>query len=221
MATTSRAASSASERGRFSVGLTGGIGSGKSLVARLLAEHGAAIIDTDALAHRLTAAGGGAIEPIRDAFGPTVIDANGALDRARMRTLVFSEPVAKNRLEQILHPLIRGEAEREAERLSASSPYLVFAVPLLVESGTWAERVDRVLVVDCPVAQQIERVVRTRALTRTQVESIIAQQAPRARRLAAAHDLVVNAGPAAQIAPRVARLHGLYCRMAARAPVIS
>jgi dephospho-CoA kinase len=206
MATTSRAASLASERGRFSVGLTGGIGSGKSLVAGLLAQHGAAVIDTDAVAHRLTGPGGGAIEPIRAAFGANAIDATGALDRARMRALVFSEPAAKRRLEQILHPLIRGEAEREAQRVSDATPYLVFAVPLLIESGGWAERVDRVLVVDCPVVQ---------------VESIIAQQAPRAQRLAAAHDLVVNAGSVAQIAQRAARLHALYCRMAERAPVIS
>ncbi len=221
MATTSRAASSASERGRFCVGLTGGIGSGKSLVASLLAEHGAAIIDTDALAHRLTMPGGGAIEPIRVAFGPTILDASGALDRARMRTLVFSEPAAKARLESILHPLIRSAVEHDAQRAPAAAPYLVFAVPLLIESGSWAKRVDRVLVVDCPVAQQIERVVRTRALTRAQVESIVAQQASRAQRLAAAHDVVVNAGPVAQIAPRVARLHALFCRLAALAPVIS
>ena len=221
MATTSRAASSASERGRFCVGLTGGIGSGKSLVASLLAQHGAAIIDTDALAHRLTAPGGSAIEPIRAAFGPTILDASGALDRARMRTLVFSEPAAKSRLESILHPLIRREVELDAQRAPAAAPYLVFAVPLLVESGSWAERVDRVLVVDCPVAHQIERVVRTRALTRGQVESIVAQQASRAQRLAAAHDVIVNAGPVARTAPRVARLHALYCRLAALAPVIS
>jgi len=216
MATISPAASSASKPTRFSVGLTGGIGSGKSLVADLLARHGAAIVDTDAIARRLTAPGGVAITPIATAFGADAIDASGALDRARMRKLAFEDPAAKRRLESILHPLIRREAERDAAVSDATAPYVVFAVPLLVESGGWRARVDRVLVVDCPVELQVERVMRDRALARAQVLAIVAQQATRAQRLAAADDIVVNAGQAAAVAPRVARLHACYCALAAQ-----
>jgi dephospho-CoA kinase len=131
-----------------------------------------------------------------------------------MRQLVFDDPTAKARLERILHPLIRAEAESAAARADSSAPYIVFAVPLLVESGSWVTRVDRVLVVDCPVPQQIERVVHSRSLPRTQVESIVAQQATRAQRLAAADDVIVNAGPIEDLAPRAARLHAHYCALA-------
>lgn len=215
MATNSSAACSPSERRRLQVGLTGGIGSGKSLVAGLLADLGAAIVDTDAIAHRLTEAGGTAIAAIAAAFGAYFIDHRGALDRARMRERVFDDPAAKASLERILHPLIRAAAEREAAAAQAA-PYLVFAVPLLVESGDWRERVDRVLLVDCPVTLQIERVVRTRALARAQAESIVAQQASRAQRLDVADDVVVNAGAPAPIAARIARLHCRYLELAAQ-----
>ena len=203
------------ERRRLRIGLTGGIGSGKSLVAGLLAERGAAIVDTDAIAHRLTAAGGEAIAAIAAAFGAEFIDRQGALDRARMRARAFDDPAAKARLEAIVHPLIRADAERQAAAAQAA-PYVVFAVPLLVESGNWRERVDRVLLVDCPVALQIERVLRTRALARAQVETIVAQQATRAQRLALADDVIVNAGAPAPIAARVARLHRRYMQLAAQ-----
>jgi dephospho-CoA kinase len=214
MATSSPVASSASERAAFSVGLTGGIGSGKSLVADLLGRHGAAIIDTDAIAHRLTAPGGDAIESLATAFGPQFIDAQGALDRGRMRQLVFADPAAKSTLESILHPLIRAEAEREAAA-AAGAPYVVFVVPLLVESGSWSARVRRVLVVDCPLQRQVERVAATRGLTPPQVEAIVAQQASRAQRLAVADDVLVNDASPDDLAPRVARLHTYYCALAA------
>ena len=214
MANPSPAASSVSDPRRFSVGLTGGIGSGKSLVADLLAARGAAIVDTDAIAHRLTAAGGAAIAPIRAAFGAEFIDPQGALDRARMRARVFADGGARRALEDVLHPLIRAAAETDAAAAPREAPYVVFAVPLLVESGNWAGRVDRVLVIDCPVAVQVARVVRTRALAPTLVEAIVAQQASRAQRLAAADDVLINAGTTAQLPPRIARLHMLYCALA-------
>jgi len=211
MATTSRE-SWASDSRRFRVGLTGGIGSGKSVVADLLGAHGAAIVDTDVIAHQLTQANGPAIDPIRRAFGDAFVDATGALDRPRMRQLVFSDPVERKRLESILHPLIRQHAERAAS--AAEAAYVVFAVPLLVEAGDWTTRVDRVLVVDCPTQDQVRRVVANRGLPSSQVSAIVAQQAPRAQRLASADDVIVNASTVAQLAPRVSRLHAHYCLLA-------
>lgn len=172
------------------IGLTGGIGSGKSTVAGLLASHGAAIIDTDAIARRLTLPGGAAIGAIREAFGDEFISADGALDRDRMRTLAFGDPAAKRRLEAILHPLIGEETERDAA--AAASPVKVFDVPLLVESGRWRAKVDRVLVVDCRESTQVERVVRRAGWSEATVRAVIAQQAPRAARLAAADAVLFN-----------------------------
>jgi dephospho-CoA kinase len=169
---------------RFSVGLTGGIGSGKSAVADLLAQQGAAIIDTDQIAHALTAPGGAAIRPIAEQFGDGFLTPEGALDRAAMRERVFSDAAAKRQLEAILHPLIRQQTRIEAERVPGS--YLVFVVPLLVESGRWKDSVDRVLVVDCSEALQLERVMRRSQLSAEQVRAIMATQASREARLAAA-----------------------------------
>jgi dephospho-CoA kinase len=193
---------------RFSVGLTGGIGSGKSTVADMFAARGAAVIDTDVIAHQLTAADGAAIAPITAEFGSTFIDAGGAMDRAKMRAHVFSDPLAKQRLEAILHPLIRAETARAAE--NAEGPYLIFVVPLLVESGNWRERVQRILAVDCDEQVQLERVMRRNAMTLPQVQAIMATQASRQQRLQAADDVIVNdSGPAALL-PQVTRLHALY-----------
>lgn len=196
----------------FTVGLTGGIGSGKSLVADLFAAHGAAIIDTDLIAHQLTMPGGLAIPAIGTAFGAGFIDADGAMDRAKMRQLVFADADAKQRLEAILHPLIQQECERAAA--NADGAYLMFAVPLLVESGRWRQRVTRILVVDCPEQQQIERVMRRSGLTEPQVRAIMAAQASRAERLAAADDVIVNDGPVTALAPQVERLHAQYLAQA-------
>ena len=215
MATSSPAAFSASERAPLGIGLTGGIGSGKSLVAGLLAARGAALVDTDAIAHRLTAPGGAAIDEIRRAFGKDYIDRSGALDRVRTRALVFDDARAKGRLEGILHPLIRVQADADAAAVAGATPYVVFAVPLLVESGGWTGRVDRVLVVDCPVAEQIRRVVNTRDLSPALVSAIVARQASRSERIAAADDVIVNAGPPGLLEARVARLHAHYCAIAA------
>ncbi len=196
----------------LSIGLTGGIGSGKSFVADLLAARGAAIIDTDVIAHQLTAPAGAAMPAIREAFGPAFVTPEGALDRAAMRALVFSDPAARKRLEAILHPLI--SAETEAAAMKAVGDYLVFVVPLLVESGRWKQRVDRVLVVDCPEALQVERVMRRNQLAPAQVEAIMASQASRAQRLAAADDVIVNDADRDQLQQAVDERHRSYLALA-------
>lgn len=177
---------------RLTIGLTGGIGSGKSTVARLWNELGAAVIDTDLIARQLTLPGGAGVAPIGAAFGPGLIDATGALNRAKMRQLVFGDPAQKQRLEAILHPLIGAETERQAA--AARAPALVFDVPLLVESARWRARVDKVLVVDCRETTQVARVIARSAWTAAAVESVISQQAPRGLRRACADAVIYNDG---------------------------
>ncbi len=196
----------------FSVGLTGGIGSGKSLVADMLAARGATLIDTDRIAHDLTAPEGAAMPAIRQLFGDAFVTPEGAMDRARMRQRVFSDPAAKKQLEAILHPLIRMETERAGQH--ANGVYPVYVVPLLVESGNWQERVSRVLVVDCPEALQVERVMRRSGLGEEQVRAIMATQATRAQRLAAADDVIENDRAPAALEPEIDRLHALYASLA-------
>ena len=191
----------------FSVGLTGGIGCGKSTVADMFAARGAAIVDTDRIAHDLTAPGGLAIAAIRARFGDAFIASSGAMDREKMRALVFSDSVAKADLESILHPLIGTETERAAAQ--AKGAYLILVVPLLIESGTWKQRVSRLLVVDCPEPMQIRRVM-NRGLSEAQILAIMATQATRRERLAAADDVILNDGDVAAIVPQVDRLHTLY-----------
>jgi dephospho-CoA kinase len=176
------------------IGLTGGIGSGKSTVSALLAERGAAVIDADAISRATTAAGGSALPAIAAAFGPRLIGDDGALDRAAMRALVFQDAGNRARLEAIIHPLIGEETGRQTRQAVAEGRALiVFDMPLLVEAGArWRERVDRVLVVDCDRATQIERVQARSQLPRDEVERIMQAQAPRARRLAAADIVVAN-----------------------------
>jgi dephospho-CoA kinase len=183
----------AGRRAGLRIGLTGGIGSGKSTAARHLAMRGALVVDTDAIAHALTAAGGGALPAIADAFGPEMIAADGALDRARMRALVFDRPEPRRRLEAILHPMI-ADAARAAAAAAAPGRCVVFDVPLLAESPAWRARVDRVLVLDCTQATQIARVVRRSGWTPEAVERAIALQAPRERRRAIADAVVFNDG---------------------------
>jgi dephospho-CoA kinase len=197
---------------RFSVGLTGGIGSGKSLVADLFAAQGAAVIDTDLIAHQLTAANGAAIEAIRNTFGAAFITHEGALDRNRMRAAVFADPTEKKCLEAILHPLIRQETERSA--LQAEGAYLLFVVPLLVESGFWLQRVTRVLLVDCPEDIQIRRVMQRNMLSEAQVRAIMATQATRAERLAVADDIILNDSDTAALMTQVQHLHAHYLALA-------
>lgn len=172
------------------IGLTGGIGSGKSTVAVSLAALGARVIDTDAIARSLTSPGGTAIAAIAAMFGSEFIDASGALDRSRMRERVFAEPSARQRLEAILHPLIRDETARLAT--AAPARVLVFDVPLLVESGRWREQVDRVLVVDCEEGTQVARVTARSGWTAQAVRQVIAQQARRSERRACADAIIYN-----------------------------
>lgn len=174
------------------VGLTGGIGSGKSTVSAFLTDLGATVIDADAIARSVTAPGGSAIEPIKAQFGPTFIDAQGALDRQAMRQFAFQNPAALKQLEEIVHPLVGQETRRQAAL--ASSPLIVFDIPLLVESGRWRSQVDRVVVVDCEPQTQVDRVVRRSQLTSQAVRDIMARQATRERRLSCADDVIFNDG---------------------------
>lgn len=179
----------------FQVGLTGGIGSGKSTVATLLARWGAAIIDADAIARQLTAPGGLAMSAISQQFGTEFVTTDGALDRDRMRTLAFSDPGAKLRLEAIIHPLVAEETARQGNAAQvAGHPCLVFDVPLLVESARWRQKVEHVLVVDCLAETQITRVMARNGLTQAAVEAIIAAQSTRLRRLQAADSVIFNDG---------------------------
>lgn len=175
------------------LGLTGGIGSGKSTVATLLGQSGAAIIDADAISRSVTAGGGPAIGPLAAEFGPEFINAEGAMDRDRMRALAYSDANARKRLEAIVHPLIGREVERQSEAaIRSGHRCLVFDVPLLVESGHWRQKVDRVLVVDCTPAVQIKRVMARSGLARDAILKIMASQAPREVRLRAADAVVFN-----------------------------
>jgi dephospho-CoA kinase len=197
----------------YIVGLTGGIGSGKSAAAKLFEELGATVIDTDAIAHALTAPGGAAIAPIRAAFGADFISAEGALERARMRELVFADAAKKRQLEAILHPLIR---ERSGELVrAAASPYVILMVPLLVESGAYRGRCQRILVIDCPEELQIERVVARSGISAAQVRAIMATQVSRAARRAAADDVIDNSRDLAHLRREVEALHRRYLQLAA------
>ena len=176
------------------LGLTGGIGSGKTTVAGFFRAHGAVVIDADVLSRQATASGGLAIEPIRSEFGADYITADGALDRAKMRQASFSDAKARARLEAIVHPLVGRETARlEAEAVARQARCVVFDVPLLVESQRWRQRVDRIIVVDCPHEVQIERVMARNALSREDIRRIIDSQAPRLQRLRAADVVIFNA----------------------------
>lgn len=198
----------------FVVGLTGGIGSGKSTVADLFAAHGVPLVDTDVIAHRITAPHGIAMPQIAAEFGDSFVAADGSLDRARMRTLAFSDEGARKRLEGITHPLIRAETEREQRE--AQGPYVIVVVPLLVESGNWKTRVNRVLTVDCSVETQIARVMSRNGFSREQVLAIIARQATREARLAAADDIINNDNaPLDALKAQVDAQHRAYLALAA------
>ncbi len=187
------------------LGLTGGIGSGKSTVAAFFAGHGAALIDADAISRESTASGGQAITPIAETFGADFILPDGALDRVKMRHASFSDPAARSRLEAIIHPLVAQEsARREQDALDKMAPCIVFDIPLLVESQRWRQKLDLVLVVDCIAEIQIARVMARSGLAREEIERIIASQAPRSKRLRAADIVIFNAGaPKERIAGEV------------------
>jgi dephospho-CoA kinase len=194
------------------IGLTGGIGSGKSAAAEEFARLGATVVDTDAIAHELTCAGGAAISDVRRLFGDAYIDASGAMDRRKMRELVFSDSRAKQRLEALLHPLIREESQRRIA--AAAGPYVVHVVPLLVESPDYRRWVDRVLVIDCPEDVQLARVRARSGLAEDEVRRVIAAQTTRDMRRGAADDLIDNGGTLQALRAQVDALHRRYLQLA-------
>ncbi len=190
------------------IGLTGGIGSGKTTVSDLLAKLGAGIVDTDLIAHQITAPNGVAISLIEKQFGSEFIATDGALNRERMRALIFNNPEARKSLETITHPLIRQETARQALQLNKDgAPYLVFVVPLLIESGSWKDLIDRLVVVDCPKETQIKRVMQRSNLTQEEVERILAAQASREERLKHADAVIENQGSLKELEVQVENLH--------------
>jgi dephospho-CoA kinase len=192
----------------IAIGLTGGIGSGKSAVAARLQALGASIVDTDVISHELTGPSGGAMPAVRAAFGDRFIGPDGALDRAAMRTLAFEDTAARGRLEAILHPAIRASAD--AELAQARGPYAIVVVPLLFETRGYLDRVSRVLVVDCPEPLQVERTMRRSSLDESAVRAILAAQWPRWRRLQAADDVIWNGGSEQALGERCAEIHNKY-----------
>lgn len=199
----------------FCVGLTGGIGSGKSAASGIFAALGAAVVDTDEISRTLTAPGGTAIAPIREKFGPESIGPDGGLDRERMRLLVFRDAALRSQLEAILHPLIRADAR--AAIATARSPYVIVVVPLLLETGAYREFIQRVLVVDCDETSQIRRVAASRGLAPEEVRQIMATQLPRAERLRRADDVLHNDGSLEALRSQIELLHARYCALAREA----
>lgn len=193
------------------IGLTGGIGSGKSYVAELWQQWGATVVDTDVIAHELTLPGGAAIEAIRKQFGDQYITADGALCRNSMRELVFSDSSQRFNLQNILHPLIRDLTFRQVEK--AQGCYVVVVVPLLVESGRWRSYLDKICVVDCDEQTQIDRVMQRSGLTPEQIRRIMDAQATRQQRLAAADEVINNDGQTslAQLEKQAQQLHQQWC----------
>lgn len=200
----------------FSVGLTGGVGSGKSTIGTMLSDRGAALVDADLIGHQLTSPGGAAIEALRERFGAEAITADGSLDRAHMRALVFSDTALRTQLESLLHPMIRAKMRERAAKLTVEgAPYVVFVVPLLVETGNWGGYIDRVLLIDCSEATQLARVCARTGIDEITARKIIDAQATRSQRLAVADDVLLNEAPLDQIGHKVERLHRTYLRFAA------
>ncbi len=200
----------------YVIGLTGGIGSGKSAVADQFALLGAAVVDTDAIAHELTGPGGAAIAGVLGLFGADCIASDGAMDRKKVRELVFADPPARQKLEALLHPMIRAESQCRIAAATAA-PYVVHVVPLLVESPDYRARVQRVLVIDCAEDVQVERVMARSGLGQDEVRRIIAAQASRAARLEAADDVIDNSGPLDALRPQILALHERYLALARQA----
>jgi len=197
----------------FIVGLTGGIGSGKTTVGELFASEGAGLVDTDEIARQLTAANQPAVEAIAARFGPQFVAEDGSLDRVRMRKLVFAQPSERKDLEAILHPLIRQESKRQIQE--STQPYVVLVVPLLIESGDHGRALNRILVVDCEPQTQVNRVMQRSGLSRNEVLSIIAAQAPRELRLSEADDIIHNDSDLETLRAQVKPLHLFYLGLAA------
>lgn len=197
----------------YCVGVTGGIGSGKSSAAALFAERGAGIVDTDDIAHEMTRPGGRAMPAIITAFGPGIAAADGSLDRSAMRQRVFAEPAQRKVLEGILHPLIRTEARDRVN--SSTAPYVMLVVPLLLETGGYPDLIRRVLVIDCEESQQISRTMQRSALTEEAVRAIMAAQLPRQQRLEGADDVLLNDGDLSRLRSQIDSLHDRYLALAA------
>lgn len=199
----------------FCVGLTGGIGSGKSVVSDMFQALGAVVVDTDEISRALTAPGGAAIAGIREQFGPGSIAPDGGLDRERMRLLVFRDAQSRQQLEAILHPQIRARTRAAID--AARAPYVIVVVPLLFETGACMELVRRVLVVDCDEAEQVRRVTTSRGITAEEVRRIMATQLPRAERLRRADDVLHNDRGIEALRGQVGELHARYLELARRA----
>lgn len=193
------------------IGLTGGIGSGKTTVAALFERLGARVVDTDEISHALTGAGGAALGRLREAFGERFFGSDGALDRSAMRDLVFEDPAARARLESILHPAIRSAADDALA--GAAGDYALLVVPLLFETGGFSDRVSRTLVVDCPEGIQVDRAARRSGLSAEEVQAIMRAQWPRWRRLQVGDDVVWNGGQMRELEPQCERLHRIYCSL--------
>lgn len=196
----------------FTVGLTGGIGSGKTTVGKLFVAQGAGLVDTDEISHRLTAPAQPAIAEISRRFGPQFVAEDGSLARVRMRNLVFSDPSARKDLEAILHPLIRQESTRQIQ--ASTAPYVVIAVPLLIETGAYRGMAARILVVDCEPETQVHRVMERSGLSRNEVLSIIGSQVSRQQRLREADDIIHNDGDLETLRTQVNALHLRYLGLA-------
>jgi dephospho-CoA kinase len=199
---------------KFVVGLTGGIGSGKSAAADEFAALGVTVVDTDVISRELTEKGGSALPHIEKLFGPEFIEKTGAMDRKKMRDQVFADPAAKRALERLLHPMIREESARRIA--TAAGPYVVHVVPLLIESPDYRKRVDRVLVVDVPEETQVERVRSRSQLSADEVRAIMRGQISRAERLAAADDVIDNRGSRDALRKQVGALHRKYLQFAGK-----
>jgi dephospho-CoA kinase len=195
------------------IGLTGGIGSGKSTVASLFVQHGARLIDTDEISHELTRPGGAAISEIRTSFGTSFVDAQGALDRHKMRELIFAKPDAKIQLESILHPLILNQAQHVAYSVT-TAPYTLIAVPLLFESPRYKSWLHRTLVVDCTEELQIARTMQRSGLDKNLIQSIISQQIARSQRTALADHIILNDSDLASLSVQVDSLHARFLKIA-------
>lgn len=196
----------------YCIGLTGGIGSGKSSAAKIFHELGAAVIDTDEISHELTRTGGAALNAIRKQFGGDYIAADGSLNRDSMRRLIFGDPTAKKKLEAILHPMIR--AAVKARITQTQAPYALIAVPLLLETGAYSDLISRILVVDCDESLQISRTMHRSKLAMSEVRAIMAAQLPRQERLTRADDVLRNDGDMAGLRSQAAALHARYLQIA-------
>jgi len=199
----------------FSVGITGGIGSGKSTIARLFAEKGAEIVEMDEIAHQLTAPDGKAMEAISKTFGEEFVNPDGSLNRAHMRELVFQDASARKKLEAILHPMIKEEAKKQARH--SKGKYIIYVIPLLTEQVVWQDMPDRILLVDCPEEIQIERVMIRNKMTKEQVKAIMAAQASRSERLAIADDIILNDTEMDKLLAKVTYLDSKYKKFAEKA----